>query len=194
MPLAVHLGTRRTERRLRYQAQASRIAGSVRGSGRRRESNSTAVATAATPIMAAANPNRCETRVCSARRKRSHSALEREPRLADISQPSLWILFQTPVHDIIGARCILRQQMPVWVPGQNCREHGRHVFACESRPARQHLKQDAAKRPNVRSFVHGKRACLFGAHVRRCSYRQPLAASLRVWTLGRHPCHRGPVP
>jgi hypothetical protein len=99
---------------------------------------------------------------------------EREPRLADVAQPGLRVALEATLEQAAYASgCRRRQRAPRQRLLDDGREHVGHRLAVEQTPARQHLEQHDAERPDVGALVDRLSARLLGRHVSRAAQDDP---------------------
>ncbi len=102
-----------------------------------------------------------------------------DKRIANIPQPPLPVLLQTPFQQPPHpGRRLTRQPRPIRLLGQHRRQRVRDRFALKQALPRQHLVQHHAKGPHVRPLVHHRPARLLRRHVRRRPQDQSI---LRPW-------------
>ena len=89
-------------------------------------------------------------------------------RLVDGLQSASAVFLQTLPQQLVNRRWRRsRQQAPVWFLFENLADGIRGGIGGEHLPARQHLEEDTAERPDIGTRVDVLPASLFGTHVRR---------------------------
>ena len=93
-----------------------------------------------------------------------------DPRLADVAQPQLRILGQTPPQRANEVwRRARGQEVPIGLSCDDRFQRTGHRGAGKRRLSRAHPEQHAAECPDVRALVHGQSRRLLRAHVTRGS-------------------------
>ena len=93
--------------------------------------------------------------------------IEHEERRSDVGDPVAAILDEAALQQRADRlRHVGRQCLPVRLEADHRAEHLRHVLAIEGAPARQHLVQHAAERPDVAALVRLASLRLLRRHVR----------------------------
>ena len=111
---------------------------------------------------------------CRAQRLSASSQLN--SRVADVPEPALGILFETPLQQSPNAwRAFGRQRLPVRLALENRGDRVGDGVAGERRAAGEHFVEHAAERPDVRPPVERLATRLFRAHVGRGAQDRPLA-------------------
>src|SRR5215510_4592666 len=98
-----------------------------------------------------------------------------ECRISDISQAMLWVLREAMLQHVANAcRYRLGQRLPVGLAFENRDQDVGNRRTWKGGPTREHLEQDAAKRPDIRTFVDRLAARLFRTHVTCSADNQPI--------------------
>ena len=108
--------------------------------------------------------------------------IEHEERRSDVGDPLAAILDEAPLQQRADwLRHVGRERLPVRFEADHRAEHLRHVLAIEGAPARQHLVEHAAERPDVAPLVRRRvPSPAPGACTRPCRGSRPRRSSSRA--------------